>query len=76
MTIARQFIAALQQERWNGNISQETELHLKHEARKLGREVSGPALAAAVQAEIERSERQVATLRNLRDAVAKSTWPG
>jgi hypothetical protein len=67
MTIAGQFIADLQREQRIGNVSSETEQHLKHEFRKLGRDASGSTLAAAVEAEIERLERQAATLRRLRD---------
>jgi hypothetical protein len=65
MTIAGQFITDLQAERRIGNVSSETEQHLKHEFRKLGRDAAGPTLAAAVEAEIERLERQAATLRRL-----------
>lgn len=66
MTIAGNFIADLQAEQRLGNVSSETEQHLKHEFRKLGRNASGPTLAAAVDAEVERLERQAATLRRLR----------
>jgi hypothetical protein len=69
MTIAGNFIAALQQEQRIGNISYETGLHLRHEFRKLGRDASAPTLAAAVVAEIERLGRQAETLRRLRDAL-------
>jgi hypothetical protein len=65
MTIAGVFITALQQEQRIGNVSSETEQHLKHEFRKLGRDVSGTVLAAAVDTEIDRLERQAATLRRL-----------
>ena len=41
-------------------------LHYKQEFGKLGRDASGPTLAAAaVEAEIVRLERQAATLRRL-----------
>jgi hypothetical protein len=66
MTIAANFIADLQAERKIGNVSYETEQHLKHEFRKLGRNASGPMLAAAAEAEFERLERQAVTLRRLR----------
>ena len=66
MTIAGNFIADLQAEQKIGNVSYETEQHLKHEFRKLGRDASGTMLAAAVDAEINRLERQAATLRRLR----------
>jgi hypothetical protein len=41
MTAAGDFITALQQEQRIGNVSSETEQHLKHEFRKLGRDASG-----------------------------------
>ena len=66
MTIAGNFITALQREQRIGNVSSETEQHLKHEFRKLGRDASGPTLAAAVEAEINRLTRQADTLRRLR----------
>jgi len=65
VTIAMNFIAALQHEQRIGNVSSETEQHLKHEFRKLGRDASHTMLAAAVNAEIGRLERQAATLRLL-----------
>jgi hypothetical protein len=69
MTIAGDFITALQQEQRIGNVSSETEQHLKHEFRKCGRDAAGPTLAAAVEAEINRLERQAATLRRLLDGL-------
>jgi hypothetical protein len=66
MTIAGTFITALQQEQRIGNVSSETEQHLKHEFRKLGRDVSNSVLAAAVEAEINRLTRQADALRRLR----------
>ena len=69
MTAAGQFINGLQAERKIGNVSYETEQHLKHEFRKLGRDASGPMLAAAVEAEIERLERQAGTLLRLRGSL-------
>ena len=69
MTIAGQFITVLQQEQRIGNVSSETEQHLKHEFRKLGRDAAGETLATAVEAEINRLERQTATLRRLRGAM-------
>jgi hypothetical protein len=65
MTNAGNFITDLQAEQRLGNVSSETEQHLKHEFRKLGRDASGLTLAAAVEAEIDRLERQAATLRRL-----------
>ena len=67
MSIAGQFIAELQRERRSGNVSSETEQHLKHEFRKLGWDAPDSTLAAAVAAEIDRLNREVATLRKLRD---------
>ena len=67
MTIAGNLITVLQAEQRIGNVSTETEQHLKHEFRKLGRDASAPTLAAAVEAEIVRLERQAATLRRLHD---------
>jgi hypothetical protein len=69
MTIAGDFITALQTEQIIGNVSSETEQHLKHEFRRLGRVASGASLALAVGAEIERLERQAATLRRLRETL-------
>ena len=69
MTTAGNFITALQQEQRIGNVSSETEQHLKHEFRKLGRDASGATLAAAVEAEINRLERQAGTLRRLRESL-------
>ena len=48
MTAAAEFIAQLQSERRGGNVSGETEQHLKHEFRKLGRDASDLILSAAV----------------------------
>jgi hypothetical protein len=69
MTAAGEFIAQLQKERRGGNISGETEQHLKHEFRKLGRNASDSILAAAIGSEIDRLEREATTLRNLRAAL-------
>jgi DNA invertase Pin-like site-specific DNA recombinase len=67
MSIAGQFIADLQRERRSGNVSSETEQHLRHEFRKLGRDASDLTLTAAIGAEIDRLSREAATLRKLRD---------
>ena len=53
-TAGQQFIAGLQRERRSGNISSETEQHLKHEFRQLGRDASGATSAAAIGTEIDR----------------------
>jgi hypothetical protein len=66
MNSAKNFIAELQQERRNGNVSNESEQHLKHEFRRLGGDAPDAALTAAVEMEISRLERQAATLRRLR----------
>ena len=66
MTTAGQFITALQTEQKIGNVSAETEQHLNHEFRMLGKDAPNTILAAAVEAEINRLERQAATLRRLR----------
>jgi hypothetical protein len=52
-----------------GNVSSETEQHLKQEFRTLGRDASNVMLTAAVHAEIYRLKRQAATLRRLRGAL-------
>jgi hypothetical protein len=69
MTMAEQFISALQSERRFGNVSSETEQHFKSEFRHLGRYASAVTLTAAVEAEIIRLERQAATLRRLRESL-------
>jgi hypothetical protein len=72
MTIAGNFITALQQEQRIGNVSSETEQHLKHEFRKLGAsDASRDMLTAEVDAEINRLDRQAATLRRLRDSLLR-----
>jgi hypothetical protein len=72
MTMAREFIAALQAEQRIGKVSYETEQHLKHEFRKLGGPVaSRTVLAIAVDAEISRLEQQAATLRRLRETLLR-----
>ena len=69
MTIAGNFITDLQAGQRIGNVSAETEQHLKHEFRKLGRDALPPMLAAAVEAEIVRLERQATALRRLREGL-------
>jgi hypothetical protein len=54
MTTAAEFIARLQSERREGDVSCETQEHLKHEFRKLGRDASDPMLSAAIGSEITR----------------------
>jgi hypothetical protein len=67
MSIAGQFIAELQRERRSGNVSSETEQHLKHEFRRLGRDAPDLTLTTAIGAEIDRLSREATTLRKLRD---------
>jgi hypothetical protein len=62
MNTAGQFIVELQRERRMGNVSSETEQHLKHEFRTLGRDASD----SAVGSEIDRLSREAETLRKLR----------
>jgi hypothetical protein len=69
MTTAGHFIAELQRERRSGNVSSETEQHLKHEFRKLGWYATDTTLGAAISTEIARLEREAATLRKLRDEI-------
>jgi hypothetical protein len=66
MTAAGKFIAELQRERRSGNVSSETDLHLKHVFRKLGWDAPASMLAAMVGEEIDRLDREAATLRKLR----------
>ena len=65
MTTAAQFIAELQKERRSGNVSSETEQHLKHEFRSLGPNAMDAAFATAIGLEVDRLEREAATLRRL-----------
>ena len=76
MTITGQFIADLQAKRRIGKIAYDTEQHLKHEFCHLGSDASAVALAAAVDAEINRLERQAATLRRLREALVSLAQMG
>jgi hypothetical protein len=66
MAAATQFIRTLQRERRNGNVSFETEQHLRHEFRKLGGMASDSTLGAVIGAEADRLEREAASLRKLR----------
>jgi hypothetical protein len=75
MTTAGQFIAELQKERRSGNISSETEQHLKHEFRKLGWDATDATLSAAIGSEIDRLEREAATLRKLRSELLDAARP-
>jgi hypothetical protein len=66
MTTAGHFIAGLQRERRIGNVSGETDQHIKHEFRRLGWDASDMTLATAIDSETDRPEREAATLRKLR----------
>jgi hypothetical protein len=48
------------------NVFLETEQHLKHEFRNLGRDALDPTLVAAIGAEIDRLDGEAATIRRLR----------
>jgi hypothetical protein len=65
MTIAGKFIADLQKERRSGNVSSETEQHLKHEFRRLGWLASDASLCALIELEVGRLEQEASTLRAL-----------
>jgi hypothetical protein len=72
MTTASQVLSDLQTERRNGNVSSETQQHLKHEFRKLGRDATDATLATAIGSEIDRLEREAATLRRLRSGLSEA----
>jgi hypothetical protein len=65
-TIGGQFLAELGQERRHGNISPEAEQRLKLAFREVGWDAADATLVAAIGSEIERGERDAATLRKLR----------
>jgi hypothetical protein len=69
MTLTIRLLVELQKERQRGNISGETEQHLKHEFRKLGRDASLETLARAVRSESDRLEREAALLRQMEMAI-------
>ena len=52
-----------------GTVSRETEHHLRYELHSVGWHAADEALVEPINREIERLERQAATLRKLRDAV-------
>nr|WP_294548755.1 hypothetical protein [uncultured Rhodopila sp.] len=60
------FLAELGHERRNGNISPDAEQRLKQAFRDLGWDAESATLVAAINNEIERGERDAATLRELR----------
>jgi hypothetical protein len=65
-TKAREFVAELGRQRRSGNLSSDTEQHVKQELRSLGWEAEDAKLLAAVDSEIDRLEREAATLRKMR----------
>jgi hypothetical protein len=69
MTTAAQFIAELQRERRSGHVSAETEQHLRHEFRKIGRAGADVMFATAIGVEVDGLEREAATLRTLQAAL-------
>ena len=75
MTTAAQFIAELQKERRSGNVSSETEQHLKHEFRSLGPNATDAAYSTAIGLEVDRLEREAVTLRRLRTELFRTSLP-
>jgi hypothetical protein len=69
MSTAGTFIASLRAERLKGNVSQDTEHHLKNELRRLGWNAADDTLAQVIVAEITQLEREANTLRTLRDTI-------
>jgi hypothetical protein len=65
-TTAGALTFALRAERQNGNLSAETEAHLRHELRRRGWESDDASLVEPITQEIDRLEREAATLRKLR----------
>jgi hypothetical protein len=65
LTPVGQFITALQGERRCGNISSQTEQCLRNAFRDLGWDAMESTLSMAVGSEIDRVEREAATLRKL-----------
>jgi hypothetical protein len=76
MTLAGRFIADLQKERRIGNVSSETEQHLKREFRRLGWEAPDATLAVVIDSEIHRLEREAAALRKLRASLFEGDGGG
>ncbi len=78
MTTAGTLTAALGAERRKGNLSAETEQHLRHELRRAGWQSDDSALVEPISLEIERLEREAATLRKLRAEIfgAAESRPG
>lgn len=68
-TVGGQFLVELGQERRNGNISPDAEQRLKQAFRELGWDAEDATLVGAIDKEIERGERDAATLRKLRSVL-------
>jgi hypothetical protein len=68
-TTAGALTFALRTERQNGNLSAETEAHLRHEMRRRGWQSDEARLVEPITQEIDRLEREAATLRKLREAM-------
>jgi hypothetical protein len=65
-TTAGALTFALRAERQKGNLSAETEAHLRHELRRRGWHSDEARMVEPITLEIERLEREAATLRKLR----------
>ena len=65
-TTAGALTFALRTERQKGNLSAETEAHLRHELRRRGWQSDDARLLEPISQEIARLEREAATLRRLR----------
>jgi hypothetical protein len=68
-TVGGRFLAELGHERRNGNVSPDAEQRLKQAFRELGWDAENATLVSAINHEIERGERDAATLRALRSAL-------
>ncbi len=68
-TTAGALTAALRSEREKGNLSAETDHHLRHELRRRGWGAPDAVLMEPISLEIDRLEREAATLRGLRSAI-------
>jgi hypothetical protein len=74
-TVGGQFLAELGQERRNGNISPDAEQRLKQAFRQIGWDAEDARLVAAINTEIERGERDSASLRKLRSGLFGDKQP-
>jgi hypothetical protein len=68
-TTAGALTAALRSEHQKGNLSSGTESHLRHELRRCGWQSADALLVEPLALEIARLEREVATLRRLRETL-------